>query len=80
LGDEDESHLSRATQLGRVLLTRDIDFVTMNSEWARQGRLHAGIIYIQSDRRDNPGYAVNRIMRWQEEFHLSQMSNVVWWI
>ena len=80
LGDPDDSHLVRSTQLEHVLLTRDNDFVKMSAEWTRQGRVHAGIVYLQSDKRDNPSYVVNRIMGWHQRFDKSQMTNVVWWV
>ncbi len=46
LGDPDDTHLERATQLGRVLVTSDVDFLRM----AAEGSAHAGIIFgIQGD-------------------------------
>ncbi len=45
LGDEDISHLERATQLGCVLCTHDTDYV----ELAASGIEHAGIILGQQD-------------------------------
>jgi len=41
LGDSDESHLERATQLSRVLVTCDVDFLRLASE----GINHAGIVF-----------------------------------
>lgn len=41
LGDSDENHLTRATEMGRVLVTSDADFLRM----AADGAEHAGIIY-----------------------------------
>lgn len=41
LGDADNSHLMRATQQGRVLVTSDVDFLRLASEGAE----HAGIIF-----------------------------------
>lgn len=32
LGDSDESHLERATRLGRVLVTSDVDFLRFAAE------------------------------------------------
>lgn len=41
LGDSDESHLERATQLDRVLVTCDVDFLRLASD----GVHHAGIVF-----------------------------------
>lgn len=41
LGDTDENHLARATELGRILVTADTDFLIMASE----GIEHTGIIF-----------------------------------
>jgi predicted nuclease of predicted toxin-antitoxin system len=41
LGDEDQTHLERATQMERVLCTYDADFLRLASEGAE----HAGIVY-----------------------------------
>lgn len=46
LGDSDESHLARATRMGRVLVTSDVDFL----RFAAEGINHAGIVIgVQSD-------------------------------
>lgn len=45
LGDSDANHLERATKLGRVLVTADVDFLRL----AADGASHAGIVFgIQS--------------------------------
>ena len=41
LGDTDRNHLARATRLGRVLVTSDVDFLRL----AAEGIEHKGIIY-----------------------------------
>ncbi|MFP4322892.1 MAG: DUF5615 family PIN-like protein [Anaerolineales bacterium] len=41
LGDSDENHLQRATQMGRVLCTYDSDFLRL----AAEGMKHVGIVY-----------------------------------
>ena len=41
LGDSDENHLERAIQLGRVLVTSDVDFLRL----AAEGINHAGIVF-----------------------------------
>ena len=44
-GSADEAILERATVLGRVVFTRDDDFLAIADEWARSGRDFAGIVY-----------------------------------
>lgn len=45
-GDTDENHLVRATQMGRVLVTADVDFLRL----AADGMEHAGIVFgVQED-------------------------------
>lgn len=41
LGDSDENHLQRATEMGYVLCTHDQDFLRM----ANEGIEHAGIVF-----------------------------------
>jgi predicted nuclease of predicted toxin-antitoxin system len=41
LGDGDNNHLQRATQMGRVLVTMDTDFLRI----AAEGGEHAGIVF-----------------------------------
>lgn len=46
LGDPDTTHLERASQLQRVLVTSDVDFL----RFAAEGLEHAGIIFgVQGD-------------------------------
>ena len=46
LGDSDINHLTRATQMGYILVTTDTDYLIM----AAQGVEHAGIIFgVQGD-------------------------------
>ena len=43
LGDEDITHLTRATEMGYVLCTHDTDYIDLASE----GTPHAGIVFGQ---------------------------------
>jgi hypothetical protein len=43
---DDELLLARAADLGRVLFTHDDDFLAIAAQWRREGRDHAGIIYV----------------------------------
>ena len=60
LGDTDESHLERATMLGRVLCTYDSDFV----ELAQSGVQHAGIVFAQMKSQ-----YIGDWVRWLELMH-----------
>lgn len=42
---DDESLLSRATELGRVLVTHDKGFLRRAALWQRNGRQFAGIVF-----------------------------------
>ena len=47
-GQSDKSDpdiLQRATELGRVLFTQDVDFVEITNEWLETGRDFCGTIY-----------------------------------
>jgi hypothetical protein len=41
LGDTDINHLKRASEMGRVLCTYDVDFLQLHAE----GHTHAGIVF-----------------------------------
>lgn len=49
-GAKDLEHLALATAQGRTLVTGDIDFLTLDAEYRADGKRHAGIIYIPSDK------------------------------
>ncbi|MCI0358522.1 MAG: DUF5615 family PIN-like protein [Planctomycetaceae bacterium] len=42
---DDELILQRATQLGRIVYTQDVDFLRIAHEWADAGREFAGAVY-----------------------------------
>ena len=42
---EDEAILQRATDLGRLVFTQDIDFLAIAHRWAAEGREFAGVVY-----------------------------------
>jgi hypothetical protein len=46
MGVDDDVHLEYAAHEGRVVLTRDYDFVGLHYQWLSEGRSHAGIIYV----------------------------------
>lgn len=46
----DEDLLRRATELGRVLVTQDRDFLAIAADWLGSGRVFAGIVYSHQER------------------------------
>ena len=62
LGDADDvTHLTFATEQGRVVITRDADFTRLHSSYQIEGKYHAGIMFCSADiQGDN---AVGRIVR-----------------
>ena len=46
LGVDDQTHLSRAIELGRVLLSGDQDFLALAKEWLDAGRAFPGLVFI----------------------------------
>lgn len=52
LGDDDRNHLERATEMGRVLCTYDIDFL----RHASQGAKHSGIIFASRQKASIGGW------------------------
>jgi predicted nuclease of predicted toxin-antitoxin system len=42
---EDEVLLARATELGRILLSQDQDFLQIAAEWQRIGRPFTGVLF-----------------------------------
>lgn len=45
LGEDDEYHLKRASELGAVILTHDVDFLKIAHQWRQEGKKHKGILY-----------------------------------
>ncbi len=50
--DDDEHLLSRATDLGRLFLTGDRDFLVIGRRWQQQQQMFPGIAFITSDAAD----------------------------
>ncbi|MGD9644501.1 MAG: DUF5615 family PIN-like protein [Pirellulales bacterium] len=51
----DEELLTRATQLGRVVFTRDEDFLKLAATWLADGRDFAGVVYSHQQKIDIGG-------------------------
>ena len=41
----DEEHLAYATNEGRIMVSQDDDFLTLDANWKQQNLQHAGIMY-----------------------------------
>lgn len=52
LGDADQNHLERSTEMGRILCTYDADFLRLASE----GVEHSGIIFAQQQKASIGGW------------------------
>ncbi len=63
---EDIDHLTYATQEGRTVVTSDADFLRLNDQWQREGRQHAGIIYIHPYNKDKIGLIIEYIVALHE--------------
>jgi len=47
---DDESRLQRATDLGRILFSQDVDLLQIASEWQTRERSFAGVIFAHQQR------------------------------
>ena len=59
---DDEEHLEYATSQGRSVITGDEDFLALDAPWRRNGKHHAGIVYVSPDRKDAIGAIVAYVM------------------
>lgn len=55
---QDFEHLEYATAHGRTMISADADFARLHAEWQASGKPHAGIIYLQPERKDDIGTIV----------------------
>lgn len=53
---DDKTHLEYATQAGRILITKDDDFLRLHAQWIQEGREHAGIFF--ASRRNVAGIGI----------------------
>ncbi len=75
LGDEDPSHLQRATEMGRVLCTADSDFIVL----AQEGVEHAGIVYGEMN-RFSIGDWIRYIRRLHATKSVEEVENLVFYV
>jgi hypothetical protein len=62
----DPDHLEYATSQGRVVVTRDDDFLGLHRDWQEAGKRHAGIMYLQPDMQGKVGRLVTAILEYYE--------------
>ena len=64
----DETHLERATQEQRTLISRDTDFLRLHLEWLKQERKHYGILFLQDHLQGEKsvGIIVNALVTYYE--------------
>ncbi len=75
---DDETILTRASELGMVLLTNnDRDFSTMARRWIEAGRDHAGILITEQFRNRELGEFLRRLMRFLDSVTADEMRNTV---
>ncbi|MCY3779649.1 MAG: DUF5615 family PIN-like protein [Chloroflexi bacterium] len=75
LRDDDPSHLQRAIEQNRVLVTYDDDFVKM----AQQGVEHTGIVFVPTRYR-NIGIVVKELRIFQARYTQNDVTNLVWYL
>jgi predicted nuclease of predicted toxin-antitoxin system len=78
LGASDEAHLSRAIDLGRVLLSSDHDFLALVREFQRTGRTFPGLILIQP--HATTGDIVRGVMLCWAVLEASDMEHRIEWV
>jgi hypothetical protein len=78
LGDSDLNHLARATEMGYVLCTHDIDYIILASEGitilASEGITHAGIIFGHQS-KDTIGDWVKGLVLYHATYEAEEMLN-----
>ena len=75
LDDNDPSHLQRATEQEKVLVTYDRDFVDM----AQQGVAHTGIVFVPTRYR-KIGIVVKELKKFQARYSRADVANLVWYL
>lgn len=75
LDDNDPSHLQRAIEQEKVLVTYDGDFVEM----AQQGVEHTGIVFVPTRYR-NIGVVVKELRKFQARYSRNDVANLVWFL
>jgi len=61
---EDVEHLEYATSQGCTLVSRDLDFVQLHSQWLHDGLRHCGIVLFSHKFQGNVGKLVTELAEW----------------
>jgi len=81
VGVTDEEQLEFATQIGRVLLTFDVqDFQKLAKRWLEQGREHASILLCQHLPKQAYGGLLQRLEQVRSILTAEQIHNTVIWL
>ncbi len=61
---EDVEHLEYATSQGCTLVSHDLDFVQLHSQWLHDGLRHCGIVLFSRKFQGNVGKLVTELAEW----------------
>lgn len=61
---EDVEHLEYATSQGYTLVSHDLDFVQLHSQWVHDGLRHCGIVLFNRKFQGNVGKLVRELAEW----------------
>ena len=76
---EDSVILLRASQVGRVVFTQDMDFLAIAAQWLRAGREFAGVIYARQ-MGITIGQAIADLELMSQALNPADMQNIIEWI
>jgi hypothetical protein len=76
----DLTHLELATEAGRVLITRDDDFLRLNKQWLEAGRDHCGIMFVTPGKWEDIGAIVKDAILIHAALKPQEMYNQVWFV
>jgi len=61
---DDVEHLEYATSKGCTLVSHDLDFVQLHSQWLHDGQRHCGIVVFNRKFQGNVGKLVTELAEW----------------
>jgi len=59
---DDAIHLAYAAEQGRIVLTRDQDFLRLHANWMAEEQEHAGIVFVNPGRHNDIGLIVSALI------------------
>jgi uncharacterized protein with PIN domain len=77
---DDQTHLELAVEQGRVLVTRDDDFLRLHAEWMKTDRIHTGIVFVTPRRWNDIGAIIDDLLLIHRALEPEEMYNQVWFI